>query len=209
MLKRFFGAAIAAALLAAASLSAADPAAAQIRDLSIVTQSTPAVNYSPAIGQFRSSDLVLRVADSGAPEAVAQATGETTKITWAWGEIVSQWIGAIGWALMALVAWGMRMLPGQVVAILVTMRADQLFQKAIDYGLNAVAGAAKGKVLTVDVGNAVLAEAAQYVLDNAPGWLVKWLGGPEQIVKKLFARLNLAPESTAPDAPAVVANVTA
>lgn len=140
-----------------------------------------------------------------APETVAQATGETTKVTWAYGAAISQWASALGTLVFAAVMFALRQLPGQVYAILVSMRADQLLQKAIDYGINAVQGATKDKVLEVNVGNKVLAYAVQYVLDNAPKWLQDWMGGPEQIVKKIFARLNLDAAAAAPAPAAVVA----
>jgi hypothetical protein len=148
-------------------------------------------------------------ADSGAaPETVAQATSETTKVTWAYGSVVQQWASAIGTLIFAAVMFALRQLPAQVYAVIVSMRADQLLQKAIDYGINAVQGAIKGKTLEVNVGNKVLAEAVQYVLDNAPAWLQAWMGGPEQIVKKIFARLNLVPEASAPDTSIVLAQTT-
>jgi len=56
-------------------------------------------------------------------------------------------------------------------------------------------GASKDKSLTVDVGNKVLAQALQYVIDHAPDWLTDWMGGPEQIAQKIVARLNLRPDA--------------
>lgn len=146
-------------------------------------------------------------ADGATPETVAQATGETTKVTWAYGATVGQWASAIGSLVFAGVMLALRQLPAQIYAIIVSMRAEQLLQKAIDYGVNAVAGATKDKSLTVDVGNQVLAHAVQYVLDSAPAWLQSWLGGPDQIVKKIFARLNLDATASAPDTSSIVSNV--
>lgn len=87
--------------------------------------------------------------------------------------------------------WLVRKLPGGVVDVIRTMRAEQLLTKAVSYGVNAVAGAAKDKTLTVNVGNAVVAQAAQYAIDNGPGWLVGWLGGEAAIRQKIIARLSL------------------
>lgn len=148
-------------------------------------------------------------ADSGAaPETVAQATSDTTKVTWAYGAVIQQWATALGSLVFAVVMFALRQLPAQVYAVIVSMRADQLLQKGIDYGINAVQGATKDKTLSVDVGNKVLAHAVQYVLDNAPSWLQAWMGGPDQIVKKIFARLNLDSSSTAPSTSAVLAQST-
>jgi hypothetical protein len=140
-----------------------------------------------------------------APETVAQATSETTKVTWAYGAAIGQYASAIGSIAFALLMFAMRQLPAQVYSVLVAARADQILRKAVDYGVNAVAGATRDKTLNVDVGNAVLAHAVQYVLDNAPGWLQSWMGGPDQIVKKIFARLDLDAAASAPNTAAVIA----
>jgi hypothetical protein len=123
------------------------------------------------------------------PVAFAQEATETVSIPYgAWIETSA---GAVATFILAVIGWLMRKLPASVVDILKTMKAEQLLAKAVDYGINAVAGATKGKTLTVNVGNAVVANAVQYAVDNAPGWLVKWLGGPEAIAAKIIARLNL------------------
>lgn len=146
-------------------------------------------------------------ADGAAPETVAQATGDTTKVTWAYGAIIQQWAGAVSTLIMVAIAFALRQLPAQVYAILVSMRAEQLLQKALDYATNMVENATAGKSLSVDVHNEVLKQALQYVLDNAPGWLTSWLGGPDQIATKLIARMNIAPDVAGPDASAAVAAV--
>lgn len=149
---------------------------------------------------------VALAADAAAPETVAQATSDTTKVTWAYGAVIQQWAGAIGTLIFAGVAWLLRLLPGQIYAVLVSLRADQLLQKGIDYAINMVQGATAGKALSVDVHNEVLAKALQYVLDNAPTWLQQWMGGPEQIANKIIARLNIVPDAPPPDVNAAVAN---
>lgn len=148
-------------------------------------------------------------ADGTTPETVAQATGEGTKITWAYGAVIQQWSTAIGTLILAGVTWALRLLPAQIYGILVSLRADQLLGKAIDYAINMVKGASKDKELSIDVHNEVLAKALQYVLDNAPGWLQSWMGGPEQIANKIIARLNIATDAPPPDVIAAVANTSA
>lgn len=118
-------------------------------------------------------------------------------ITVPWGQWVADWAPLIGSALAALVTWGFRQLPGNLVAILGNGRVELLINNAIGYGLNAVKDAAKGKTLSADVGNKVLAEAMQYAIDNAPGWLLTWAGGPEGLAKKIFGRLDLDPSADA------------
>src|SRR6218665_1368775 len=136
-------------------------------------------------------------------ETVAQATSESTKVTWAWGSVVSTWASAVAYLTAAVIAWAFRFLPSQVVSILTMLRAEQFIGKAIDYGLNAAKDAAKDKVLTVDVGNQVVAEALAYILNLAPAALIKWMGTPEQIAQKIWARLNLEPAATAEALPAI------
>lgn len=153
------------------------------------------------------TDHAIILAQTTAPETIAQATGETTKVTWAWGAAVQQWAGAIGSIILASLMWALRQLPAQAVAFLSAIRIEQLLQKGIDYGINAVVGATKDKKLSVDVGNQVLAEALQYVIDSAPGWLIGWAGGPEQIARKIWARLDLDESADAGAVEAIASSV--
>jgi hypothetical protein len=74
---------------------------------------------------------------------------------------------------------------------------ERLIRNAVDYGLNAVEGAAKGKTLSVNVGSQVLAEAANYAMREGAPWLVKRLGGPEGIRQKVFRALELSEQASA------------
>lgn len=111
---------------------------------------------------------------------------------------VGDWLTALGEWIAPLVGiaalWLIRKLPAQIAGILMTMRADQLLEKAVAYALNAVQGAAKGKSLDFSTGSKVADEALQYVVTNAPGWLISWLGGPDAIRQKIVARIDVAPE---------------
>lgn len=111
------------------------------------------------------------------------------------GDIVSETVAALLPVVGGIIIWAFRKLPSNVSAVLYTMRADQLLEKAVAYGLNAVAGAEKGKVLNVDVGNKVLAEAASYVVDHGASSVVAWLGGPTAIAEKLVARMTLGSDA--------------
>lgn len=156
-------------------------------------------------------DLVLvhavAIAADAAPETVAQSVSETTKVTWAWGATVSQAGQAVAWLLASIAMFLLRKLPANIVAIFGNARVELLLTNAINYGVNAVAGAAKDKVLEVDVGNKVLAQALQYAIDNAPGWLQTWAGGPEGLAKKIWGRLNLGPGADDAAIDAAVAEV--
>lgn len=75
-------------------------------------------------------------------------------------------------------------------------QAEQLLARAVEYGINATKDATKGKKLDINVGSAVIANAAEYA--TASGWkfLVDWLGGLEGIKQKVFARVDLEPNAT-------------
>lgn len=227
-MNRIFSVALAAPMLLAAGVAHAASSTVAFAPhvyfnplgLLIVAAATLALIYRLVPSGFRGAVAVILAlvacslaidlayaADAAAPETVAQATGDTTKVTWAYGSVIAQWASAVGTLIFAAVMWALRQLPAQIYGIAVSMRADQVLQKAIDYAINMVVGASKDKALTVDVHNQVLAQALQYVLDHAPGWLQSWMGGPEEIAQKIVARLNLAPDAV-PDVNAAVAAST-
>lgn len=150
---------------------------------------------------------MLAFAADTAPETVAQATSETTKVVWGWGATATQLAQAAAWVLASAAMVALRKLPANIVAIFGNARVELLLNNAIGYGLNAVAGAVKGKTLEVDVGNKVLAQALQYAVDNAPAWLQSWAGGPEGLAKKIWARLNLGEGADESAVAAAVARV--
>ena len=100
-------------------------------------------------------------------------------------------------AIMALFARAIHILPAWLVNIIKTFQVEQILGRAIDYGVNAVEGATKGRKLDISLGNKVLAEAVQYAVDSAPAALVAWMGGEEGIRRKIVGRLDLTPEVTA------------
>lgn len=74
---------------------------------------------------------------------------------------------------------------------------ERLVRNATDYALNAVAGAVRGRRLTVSVGSAVIAQAVQRALDQAPAWLIRAAGGGEGVAQKVFRSLPLEAAATA------------
>jgi hypothetical protein len=92
----------------------------------------------------------------------------------------------------AVLAWVFRFLPASIVGLLRTAQVEQLLQKAIDYGFNAIPGADKEKPLTVDIGNAVVAQIVGYAIKYGPGWVINWLGGVDGIRARVIARLGIA-----------------
>lgn len=103
-------------------------------------------------------------------------------------------------ALMAVVLWIARMLSPAVAAWLSAQRTaaiEQLLQRAVDYGLNAVVGAARGQQLPVNVGSEVLAHALGYAVQQGPAKLLAWAGGTEALRDMILARMNLDPNASA------------
>lgn len=129
---------------------------------------------------------------------------DDTAVTVPWGDWVAQILGAVvmsaGTIAVLIITWALKFLPASLKAYVDEQRikqAEQLLTNAIAYGANAVAGAARGQELNVELGSKVAAQTVQYAVDNGPGWLIKWMGGPEQVLKKVIARLPLTPDATA------------
>lgn len=132
------------------------------------------------------STAVAIAADAAAPAGIVIPVGD----------IVAQLSGLIAPAALTVLTWVVgRWVPAVIRPIL----TDQLLSRALDYGLGAVEGAAKGRVLTVPVASEVIRQAAQYVVDHGSPKLLKWIG--DTIEDKLVARLSsagaLPPEASA------------
>lgn len=114
------------------------------------------------------------------------------------GDIAKSWLIPTVLGMLTYVTGKYVPLPLRGIANNILRReAEQLLEKAIEYGINATAGAERDKTLTVDVGNEVLRKALNYALSN--GWvkLIDFLDGPDGILQKLFARLDIPIESNA------------
>lgn len=125
----------------------------------------------------------------------APAFAADTSVTIPWGDWIASAAAHSAEILVMVGLWMLRRLPGQLVAVLQMVRADQLLERAVDYGINAVAGAARGRSLTVDVGSEVAAQAIRYAIDNGPRWLIDWMGGEVGIRQKVIARLELVSDA--------------
>lgn len=149
----------------------------------------------------------LAFACAGSP-ALAQAT---PAVVLPWGD----WIVAFGQAatavltplLVALVAGLIARVAPWLGYVVSKGVIEGMVGRVTDYALNAVAGAAKGRALTVPVGSAVIAAAVQRAADQVPGFVVKAAGGLPGIAEKVFRRLDLEDRATAANtlAPALAA----
>ncbi len=151
-----------------------------------------------------SAEFAFAAAGS-APETVAQSVSENTKITWAWGEAASSVAEAAFYTLGMVVMYFFRRLPQNIIAVFGNARVELLLENARNWGINAVKDATKDKTMSVNVGNAVLAQALQYGLSNANPWLLNWAGGPEGLAKKIWSRLPLDSAADAASVPVITA----
>jgi hypothetical protein len=120
---------------------------------------------------------------------------------------VGDWFGtALGYLALSLggvIAWAFRRLPGRISAILLTAQADQLMTRALVYAINAVVGATRDKVWSVDVRNQVLKEAVTYALTHGSGTVKAFMGKPAVIAEMSYSRID-APAAGAVQKPAVL-----
>lgn len=139
---------------------------------------------------------------------IATVEGSTLKLSW---EALLAALGPSIASLAVTVFTGLAtILLGRFAPVwlssLLQSRIETTVQTAVDYALNDVHGAAKGKTLSVPVGSAVVATALQRIVDSTSPWLVgKVKGGLPELANRVFRKLDLVPEATAANvvAPAI------
>lgn len=139
--------------------------------------------------------LVASAAIFFALPAMAQDTSVSLPI----GEIVAYILPTAAMLLFGGILWIAKSVSPSLYAILRTAQTEQLLGRAIDYGINVVYGASKGRELSVDVGNEVLKEALRFTILHGGGWVAEFAGGPHELAQKIYARLNLPETSYRPD----------
>lgn len=123
-----------------------------------------------------------------------------------WGDWLSEILKGLLVLGGSLALFVLRRLPKDLVGLLdmvagafLQTRADKLLEKAITYGINTTAGAVKGRVLTVPIGNEVIERAFEYAVRHAPG-LVSKFGGLTALREMIIARLDLDEAASLPAA---------
>ncbi len=129
------------------------------------------------------------------------ATVEIPVGQWA-ADVISFAIPLVGGALI----WILSRIPSPWIQKLRTEAAEQLLANAVSYGLNATAGAVKGRTVSVEVGNDVVAAALGYAVANGPSKLIAWLGGEDGIRDKILARLTVPENAAIADGEIIPAN---
>lgn len=113
------------------------------------------------------------------------------KVEVPWGDWVATAAAWFGVGLVGVGAFVIRALPAHLQWVARVAQVDQLLDLAIQYGMNKVPGALKGKVLTIDVSNKVVEYAAEYALAHAPKIVARFIGPLALLKEKILARLQV------------------
>ena len=97
----------------------------------------------------------------------------------------------------AAVTAGIARVAPWAASVLTRDRVEAAIRAGAAYGQNAVAGAAKGRTVSVDLGAAVVAAGARHVLATAPAHVVRRAGGAEGVAARIFRALPLEPQASA------------
>ncbi|HLH13035.1 MAG TPA: hypothetical protein VKV77_14315 [Methylovirgula sp.] len=128
-----------------------------------------------------------------AASAAHSAAGPDPDVIVPLGKLVSEALSVIEPLVLslggAMLAWLVARLGPEIAKALHAAQIDRALTQAIDAGFALAEGAAQGKVLDIPVANAVIRQAAQYLVDHAPD-VVKELG--EAVGPILIARLSAA-----------------
>lgn len=130
--------------------------------------------------------------------AMAQQVAGDGQVVIPWGDMLASLASTLVTLAASVLALALARLPASILAMVKTWQVDQLLERSIGYGINMVAGAAKGQELTVPVANKVIEAAVEYAVTNGSTALIKWMGGKEVIEEKVIARLTLVPEAGEP-----------
>ena len=123
--------------------------------------------------------------------AVAQQIAADGQVSVPWGDYLAASASTLVTLAASALAAALAMLPASINSMIKTWRVEQLLQNAIAYGINTVAGAAKGQTMSVPVANKVLEQALEYAIENGSASIIKWMGGEGAIERKIVARLDL------------------
>lgn len=97
----------------------------------------------------------------------------------------------------AAVTAGIARVAPWAASVLTRDRVEAAIRAGAEFGQNAVAGAAKNRTLSVDLGSAVVAAGARHVLASAPAHVVRSAGGAEGVATRIFRALPLDPQASA------------
>lgn len=143
--------------------------------------------------------------------ACSVAMAQATSVSIPYGDWIVASLPVLSFIVLVLVIFGLgyalKFLPPWAQALITPALEKEAIvwaSRALNWGVQAIAGAAKGKELDIPVGNAVIAKAAQDFIDSAPKAVVDRLGGIEGVKKYLLKQAEdhgviLATDSNAKD----------
>ena len=143
--------------------------------------------------------LAALLSSCAASPCMASPTDAAILLPWGDGAIaLAQLITAVLVPLAITAATAaLARIAGPLQVLITTSLVERLVRNVGDYAVNSVAGAVRGRTLSVPVGSAVIARAVQRALDQAPAWLATAAGGAEGLAEKVFRSLPLDEEATA------------
>lgn len=127
--------------------------------------------------------------------AMAQQVAGDGQVVIPWGDMLASSASTLVTLAASVLALALARLPASILSVVKTWQVDQLLERSIGYGINMVAGAAKGQAMTVPVANKVIETALEYAVSNGSSALIKWMGGEKVIEQKIIARLDLVPSA--------------
>jgi hypothetical protein len=131
-----------------------------------------------------------------AQDASSSVASASTVVHFAWGDLIGQiGVDLLPWAGLLLLGMVTSLLPAPVRAIIQkyrTAQVDQLLERALGFAAARLQDQLKGQVLTVDLHNQVVAEAAQYAIDHGSKAVLDY-AGQQAIPEKLTARVMTSP----------------
>ena len=130
-----------------------------------------------------------------ATPALAQQVAGDGQVVIHWGDMLASSASTLVTLAASVLALALARLPASILAMVKTWQVDQLLERSIGYGINMVAGAAKGQAMTVPVANKVIETAMEYAVTNGSSALIKWMGGEKVVEQKIISRLDLVPSA--------------
>lgn len=130
----------------------------------------------------------------------AHADGSAS-VTIPWGDWLTALLQPVSAVLVPLAAAavtaGIARVAPWAASVLTRDRVETAIRAGVAYGQNAVAGAARGRTVSVDLGSAVVTAGARHVLATAPAHVVRSAGGVEGVAARIFRALPLDPQASA------------
>lgn len=127
--------------------------------------------------------LLCALSPAFAPAPAMAAVGDSVHVPY--GDLAADLALSMMGIASAAIAYLFRNAPGW----LKTAKVDQALDRGVQFGLNAVANAVRGKALDLNTGNQVANMALDYVASHVPS-LVKEFG-VTKLREKILARLTL------------------